>query len=229
MTTPKDSAREALDTANQLAEEGKFPEALAKHIWFHDHALEIDRSYYGVRLSYALGYWIKLGEKYPPALVALLQIRDSKTSRLSSGETNRPLFNDVVAINHYLRQPAATVELFKRLDATHPEFAASLYDLVEEALVTTHEYALARKHLRDPVRRFLVTKHNFDQGMQLFEAEPGRAAEASREATKAIFIDEVLRILTILDKTGDRAAARDIQTKALAVLQSQAISNAIKD
>ena len=226
---PKDTAREALDAANQLAAEGKFPEALAKHIWFHDHALEVDQAYYGVRLSYALGYWIELGRKYPPALVALHQIRDSKTSRLSSGETNRALFNDVVAINNRLHQPNATVELFKKIDATHPEFAASLYDLVEKALVATHEYALARRHLRDPAKRFRVTKRNFDEGMEFFETKTGRAAEASREATKAIFIDEVLRILTVLDKTGDRTAARAIQAKALAVVQSPIISNAIKD
>lgn len=227
MAMPKNRADEAFDAAKRLAAEGKFPEALAKHIWFHDHALEVDQSYYGVRLSYALAYWIELGQKYSPALVALHQIRDRKTSRLLAGETERALFHDVESINDHLHQPAATVELFKKIEAMHPKFAASVYDLVEEALVATREYALARRHLGDPARRFLVTKRNFDEGMEY--SETGRAAEASRRATETIFVDEIVRIITVLDKTGDRAAAQAIQAKALVVLQSPAISNAIKD
>jgi hypothetical protein len=224
---PRDRAKESLDGAKQLAAEGKFQEALEKYIWFHDHALEVDESYYGVRLSYALAYWIELGKKYFPALKALYQIRDRKASRLLSGETDRALFHDVESIDDHLHQPAATVELFKRIEAMQPKFAASIYDLVEEALVAASEYALAKKYLSNPARRFLVAKRNFDEGRE--HSETSRAAEASRRATEAIFTDEVVRIITVLDKTGDRAAAKTIQSKALVVLENPVIRNTIKD
>jgi len=226
----KDRAKEVFDAAKQLAAEGKFREALEKHIWFHDHALEIDESYYGVRLSYALSYWIELGKKYSPAAKALLQIRDKKASRLLAGETERALFHDVESINDHLHQPAATVELFKKLEAMQPNFASSIYDLAEEALVTTNEYSLAKKYLSDPVRRFLVAKRNFDEGVEHSETSPvSKVSEASRRATEAIFTEEVVRIITVLDKTDDRAAAQAIRAKALAVLENPVIRNAIKD
>lgn len=225
---PKNIADEALDAARQLAAEGKFQEALEKHIWFHDHSLEVDRSFYGVRLSYALAYWLELGKNYPPALKALHQIRDAKSSRLLAGEMNRALFHDVESINDRLHEPATTVELFKKIEAVQPKFAASIYDLVEEALVATSEYALAKKYLGDPAKRFLVAKRNFDEGMACPETR-SRVAEASRRATEAIFTDAVVRIITVLDKTGDRAAARAIQAKALAVLESPVIRNTIND
>jgi hypothetical protein len=223
----QDRAKEAFDAAKQLAAEGKFQEALEKHIWFHDNALTIDESYYGVRLSYALAHWVELGERYSPAAKTLIEIRDKKASRLLAGKTERALFHDVESINAYLDQPAATVELFKKIEAKHPKFATSIYDLVEEALVATSEYSLARKYLSDPARRFLVAKRNFDEGME--HSETSRVAEASRRATEAIFTDEVVRIITVLDKTGDRAAARAMQAQALVVLENSVIRNAIID
>jgi hypothetical protein len=39
--------------------------------------------------------------------------------------------------------------------------------------------------------------------------EASRIGEASRQATKSIFAEEIVRLVTVLDKTGDRAAARE--------------------
>ena len=44
--------------------EQRYKDALAKHIWFHDHALEYQPSMYGVRLSFALSYWKQLSRKW---------------------------------------------------------------------------------------------------------------------------------------------------------------------
>ena len=99
-TRGKDKADEALDQAREYAAEGKFEEALEKHIWYHNHALEINQAHYGVRLSYALSDWIELGKKYRKALDALKDIRDKKVARLVAGENNWLLFHEIVAINH---------------------------------------------------------------------------------------------------------------------------------
>ncbi|HKB15254.1 MAG TPA: hypothetical protein VKF62_04275, partial [Planctomycetota bacterium] len=56
-----------LDEAEALREQGKYEEALQKHIWIHEHSLEQDAAFVGVRLSYALSDWIELGAKYPKA------------------------------------------------------------------------------------------------------------------------------------------------------------------
>lgn len=81
------------------AQEGRFSEALSEYIWFHEHALEERPSLHGVRLSFALGYWLELAEQYPPARAALQSVLDEKTARLERGDQDWELFNDVTAIN----------------------------------------------------------------------------------------------------------------------------------
>lgn len=222
----KDQATEALADARRLAAEGKFEQALEKHVWFHNHALEIKRSYYGVRLSFALSDWLELGKKYPKALETLKGIRDEKTSRLLAGEQNRELFHDVDSINDHLGESKTTVDLFKKLEAKQPEFAASIYDLADEAIVSAQEYDLARKYLGDPGSRLTNAKRQFEEGLEF--ANKRQNDDVSRKAFERIFADEVVRIITVLDKTGDSVKAREIQSKALDVLESPAIRDAIK-
>src|SRR4051794_1771272 len=78
----QDDARQVLADAKRLEEQGDFSGALAKYIWFHDNALKSDPSLGGVRLSYALRDWIKLGKQYPEALERLKSIRDEKTEKI---------------------------------------------------------------------------------------------------------------------------------------------------
>jgi len=221
----RDEAKDALCSARRLAAEGKFKQALEKHVWFHNHGLEADPSYYGVRLSFALADWIELGKKYPEALVTLKSIRDEKTSRLLAGEADRALFHDVESINDWLGESKATVDLFRKIEGIRPEFATSVYSLVDEALIEAGEYDLAKKHLGDPMTRFERAKHRFDKGIQY--AKTSRHGDASREALEHIFTNDIIRIITVLDKTGDSDKAREIQLKALTVFESPAIRNAI--
>jgi hypothetical protein len=222
----KDRARAALDAAKRLAAQGKFNAALKKHIWFHDHALEIRKSYYGVRLSFALAYWMELAQKYPPALAALRKIRDKKTASLSRGKASRALFHDVESINDRLKESTATVALFRRIDIMNERFASSIYELADEAIIAAGEYTLARKHLGDPTMRFEIAQRNFEEGMQ--HAKTSRCSAASRRAHRAIFVGEVVRLITVLDKAGEIGVAKQFQSMALKLFNHKAIRNAIK-
>ena len=223
--TPKDATEDPLSAARRLAAEGNFEQALEKHVWIHNHALEVNPGYYGVRLSFALSEWVELGSKYPKALATLKSIRDEKTARLLAGDADRELFHDVASINDYLKDTSATVELFKKLDGTHPEFAVSVFDLADESLIAAREYALAKKYLGDPMKRFATAKQRFDQGMKY--AASSRMLDASRKAYENIFTKETVGIITLLDKTGDSQLAREVQSKALAVLNNPAIRNSL--
>ena len=64
---------------------GRFADALTKHVWFHENALKYVPSLSGVRLSFALTYWMELGAVYPAALRKLKRIRDDAERR--AGET----------------------------------------------------------------------------------------------------------------------------------------------
>jgi tetratricopeptide (TPR) repeat protein len=217
-------ADDALEAAQKLAAQGKYDEALQKHIWYHKHALDVDRAQYGVRLSFALMYWAELGKKYPPALKALREIRDEDAARLKSGEQNRELFHDIVAINEELGDSAATAEVFKKIELAQPTFASSIAELADKALFEAKEYQLEKKYLGDPFVRFAAAKRTLDFGVEY--AKGGGAASHSRPAFDENFTRDVVRLIVVLDKTGDHQTARQIQTKALAASNNKTIQNA---
>lgn len=221
----EDSAREALDAARRFAKEGKFEEALERHLWFHHHALEHRPSYYGVRLSFALADWMELGRRYPKALEALRQVRDEKTARLAGGEQDRALFHDVESINDHLKEPRATVDLFRKVEAAQPEFAVVVADLAAKSFVDAEEYALARKYLGDPADAFSRAEKQLARGLAY--AKSSRRPAAAQDAFESIFTGEVVRIVTVLDRTGSPDLAREVQTKALAVLDRPEIHEAL--
>jgi tetratricopeptide (TPR) repeat protein len=213
-----------VNEAEQLRESGEFEKALEKHLWIHDHSLEANPGYYGVRLSFALAERVKLGKQYPKALEKLKEIRGEKSLRLLAGETDRALFHDVMAIDRSLGDRQKTVELFKRIQTGNSQFAAEVYDIAEAALVQANEYALAKKYMGNPKTRFLTAKGNFERGIKVANKSRSR-----QEAFERIFTDSVVRIMTVLDKTGDGTLAREIQSDALAVLDSPIIKDALKN
>ena len=103
-----------LDAAIELSKAGRHAEALAEFVWFHNHALEHDSAFYGVRLSYALDAWMELALTYTPAREALVRTRDAKVGKLLAGAEEWSTFHDVVAINEHLGEPRATYALFAR-------------------------------------------------------------------------------------------------------------------
>jgi len=135
-----------LSCTQSLAKEGKYQEALDRHLWFHDHVLEHDRSMYGVRLSFALADWHELGEQYPPALVAFKKVRDEKTSLLEEGNGSYDLFNDVHALNRELGEDNKTIELFRKLDQEQGVLAKKYWTIANEVISSAKEYYLLEKY-----------------------------------------------------------------------------------
>ena len=107
---------------------------MQKHLWFHENALKYTPSLAGVRLSFALDYWIELGKKYPKAKEALVSIRDKNTKAFSEGNGTVALFHDVRAINDNLNERSKTVALFKMLHEKFPELAKACYQFAEKDL-----------------------------------------------------------------------------------------------
>lgn len=147
-TPPKSPNPQAiLLEAQSDARNKRYEDALAKHIWFHENALKIDPALYGVRLSFALGYWVDLGKSYPPALDKLKAIRDNDETRIRKGHATTALFHDFVSINKSLGDPGRTTRLFVWLDSNDHEYAKDVYDLAEPALVKSKEYKICGSYL----------------------------------------------------------------------------------
>ena len=128
----------------------RYEEALAKHVWFHEHALEYRPSLSGVRLSFALSDWLELGESYPPALVKLREIRDELKERVTPQEDRKIAFDDFhdfASINKYLGDEKLTVAAFRAIDAADADEAPRLFGLAEPALIRAKDYTLCGKYI----------------------------------------------------------------------------------
>ena len=146
----KDAAKLAFDEATRLFQDGDYAGALGLHEWFHDHALEFNPGYYGVRLSFALSQWKELADVYPPAMTALVRIRDRDCQRLLSGAGSPELIHDVASIDRCLGQDDATLELFRKVEAAHPELAKESFRFIDR-LVLRRDAALFCRYCGDPV------------------------------------------------------------------------------
>jgi len=220
----RDSVEVAIEDTVRFAREGRYEEALQRHIWLHDHALDVNPNYYGVRLA-MLGPWVELGQRHPPALRALRSIRDEKTARLLAGESERALFGDVAAINEHVGDVEATIMLFQRIDADNPTLARAIFQMAYHQLIDEEHYHLAKKYAGDPNHRFALTK-------RVYERRSARASDKQspelREACESIFVRDVVALVTLLDQTGDRETAAAIRAEALKTLDHPAIRGTMK-
>jgi len=208
---------EILNRGRTSAREGRNEEALRDFIWFHEHALEHDRAYYGVRLSFALGYWKDLAEVYPPALEALQDVKRHSEAALLRGESGRDLFHDVQSINRELGRERDTYELFLTLKRNQPESAKKCADLAIDAIVAARDYKLASEHLPHPEAYllWLSDRLNDDLGR---EGVPRRIALRRREAYVRNYCSDVRIVLKILRGLRHFGAAKATLEWAIALV-----------
>jgi hypothetical protein len=132
---------------------GRYADALAKHVWFYENALTYAPAMYGVRLSFALSYWVGLADVYPPALTKLQSVRDAAATRVREERNPRSAFHDFASINRELKEQQRTTDLFLWLNSNRPDVAKQVFGIAEPALVEAKQYELCGKYL-DPDESF---------------------------------------------------------------------------
>jgi hypothetical protein len=230
--------------AKDLMERHQYEDALQRHIWYFNHALEYDQGQTGVRLSFALSQWVELGRRYPKAKAALLEIRDRDAQRLASGQGYADLFSDVHSINRYLGQDDATLALFKRMRETDLKLAGECYYYAEDLLLQKGEYQMLLDCIGDPQSRFESARHGFEVQIESQQ----RMAEMRKQhpmptprfagtfhppdmgqlATNN-FVGQVCKLVEILVATGHQADAEKIRDQAVAVLDDARLKSAVTD
>jgi hypothetical protein len=219
-----------LSEAQEDAAAGRYEDALAKHVWFHENALKYAPAMLGVRLSFALSYWTALGAKYPPALQRLRAIRDTAGEELRNGgdivgpssdcggPEVRRAFGDFSAINRELGEDVKTSMLFVWLDANRPLVAAVVYEVAEPALIGEKKYKLCGKYL-DPDRSFqwMVRLRGETMNMAADPGGPLEYAKELKEFEEKSFSHKVATLVAVLAMNGRKADAKRIAVEALKV------------
>lgn len=212
--TPPDAPdpRAILNEAQKDVTEGRHAVALAKLLWFHHHALEIDQSFYGVRLSFALSSWDELAKAYPPALTAMKRTRDDALAqfrRTPDSQRGYHAFHDFEALNEHLGEEDRTVAEFVALDAKKPDVAKSVFNVARPCLVRASEYSLYGKYV-DPATDWLRAAEMY----QLNKGMEGRFGPEHKAFAESSFTHEVATLLAILVVNGRREEAEKIAQKA---------------
>jgi hypothetical protein len=211
--------RERLTAGQVAAREGRHEDALREYVWFHDHALEHRESLYGVRLSFALSYWMELAEAYPPARQKLEEIRNNKAAALLTGKGNRELFNDVASINESLGDERKTYELFRQMIDRVPLLAPVCAGLALEAIVKAGDFMLAAQYADPPEEALLRNSARLNADVADLQGDKHR--EHTLDAYVYIYCERVRLIVETLRGLGQRDDAAAATDWALALVESK--------
>lgn len=209
---------EILSRGRAAALEGRHEDALRDFAWFHEHALEHDMAYYGVRLSFALGYWMELAHAYPPALEALQAVKARGEQALRRGEGGRRLFHEVRSINREMACSGDTCTLFQALRADQPVLARQCADLAVDALVEAGEFELASGCLPHPENYLLLLSERLHHDLGR-KVTPPETEERRREACVGLYCHDVGTTLRILEGLGNTEAAQSALEWAIALVR----------
>lgn len=220
-------ALERLHAARQAAREGRHEEALRELVWFHHHALEENRYLAGVRLSYALYDWLKLGKAYPPARQALIKLREQKAQTLLQGEGNHALFRDIEAIDERLGQSGATYELYMALAERHPVLAGECAKLALPSIVAVKDYRLAHQLRTDPEARLRTSATVLREDIQ--DIKHRRFTRApQRWASIKSYTESARRDVEITAGIGEHAEAQRLAALAVDLIYDPSLRTAVR-
>ena len=198
---------------SKLEKKGKYAEALERHIWFHDNVLKHDEAMYGVRLSFALGEWLDLGEVYSPAREAFIEMRDKKTQMLLNGKGGSAEFSDVHAFNRSLDEQEKTVELFDHIDQHRQDIADSCWIFAKDILFEAKRYDLAKKYMPDLMHEFRDARNMYERHVEMSK-DPRFADGEILEFGNNTFVKDILMLIEVAVSIGDVNAALEIQEKS---------------
>jgi hypothetical protein len=142
-------AEQKLAQARQLAASGENEEALECYLFAFDNGRFVD-GWGGVRLSYIPSEIAQLGQKYPLALEALRQRRDTREKMISEGETDFDVVSEWTAINQYLRESNRELEVLAKLQKS-----GKLVESVKERIIDSNFDQLLREKRYDVLGEFL--------------------------------------------------------------------------
>lgn len=203
--------RDSLDHAREAFRSGNHPEALKQYEHFFDHALDDDpHSLYGVRLSYCLDEWARLGKKYPPALRRLEERAQEALSLLE--ETRNPeRFHDFTAICRYLNLNGEPVRRFLLYHLSDSDLATSIVRFIWDELVRDKQWAVCVSYLGAPKERYDMALLKFDQSMKISKGDPSLGGKDFEKQIRGWYVRDVANLLLVLRNIGATEEAASVE------------------
>ncbi len=210
-----------LKEAKDLAKEGDYAAALDKHVWYHEHSR--GTAHAGVRLSFAMSDWKRLGEEFPAAKEKLLSIRNEQEKSLLGGKGGYVEFSEVAAIDRTYGNDKRTYELIRKLAEQSPELAGKCFFAARGVIAKNKDYALFLKLGPEPERQFRSRQSEWE-GNVVREGNPAAAA-----AMRELCLQNFRQLIEVLVGTGQLDKAADIQKRAVELTKDKSLETALED
>ena len=220
------SPSKILQEAQQDAQNQNYADALAKHVWYHENALRIDPAQYGVRLSFALSYWISLGTKYPAAQKRFVEERDEAGKAVLKGKNSREKFHDYQSMNECLKEQQKTVDLFLELDKKSPKTATEVYSIAEPSLIQAKQFEACGRHL-DPDKQLATLTKQYRQAAPKTEAD--KQKEAFTGYAKGILANKGATLVALLVVGGKKEKAAEVAASLKQLSDDAEVHQALDD
>ena len=176
---PGDVLKEARDAYSEKS----YSLALEKYQWFFDNAIEIQESYYGVRLSYCLDEWARLGDEYPEAKDALVKLKFATLSEFKKFNSHRS-FHEYSNIASYLKCKGEVFDEFMSIHNEDKEQASKLFSFVYDYCAENEMWDLCAQYLGNGYKQYQRTLELFDHVIE-------HSKKASSKQGEAIYLDGV--------------------------------------
>ena len=217
------SPREVLKNARSAANAGDYQVALANYERFFDHALQDqgpENNFYGVRLSYCLDEWARLGEKYPPARQRLEEkARDALAAFEATRDPER--FHDFQSIRDHLGQSDSVLTQFDAYHRSSPDLAGLALRFMWNRLVEARRWDICAGYLADAESKYQTALFKFERSMEVCAEDPSLGGEEFAEQIKGWYVRDVGNLLSALKNSGRADEAARLEAIVTADMQSR--------
>ena len=215
----------ALTAAQQLAKDGKFAEALDKHVWYHENSRNTcNTSQIGVRLSFAMADWKKLADQFPPAKEKLFQLRDKAEQAVLAGHGGFTEFTEIAAIDRIYDQEKKSYELFRKLAEVSPATAKKCYFGAQDLLMKQKDYALCAKFAPEPNQEYSAWELAWKR-----TAQSAGKNQPVEDSIRQMCLRKFRQLIEVLIGSGQVEKAVEIQKRALDLTQDKSLETAVED
>ena len=193
-----------LELARTARAEGRFPDALRAHEYYHDNAMRMPGSGRGgVRLSFALSEWVTLARSYAPAKKALLRRRSEAAARALGPPAEPWAFHEALAIDWAFGDVPATIALMDAVEEAYPDSLNEFFTHdVHDALLARGEYKRCLRWICEPAELF-----NRAAGQFVFQGGLSGRGRDPRWARRR-FLEDIAELTELLVGAGRTQLAR---------------------
>jgi ribosomal protein S7 len=216
--------RSVLKEAKKLIEQDKPAEALELYETAYENALN-DPMGRKLPSSTLFRSWHKLGETYPPAMIALHEVRSRTIKSLLETGGAFNLMQDLRALNREFECELQTIDLFEQVVKAHPELAHRYWIIVKDDAIARERYDLASTYMPDLDLEFVKLKTSHELVTAMLKRQPANARVT--KINEDSFVESVQQLILVGLKTGKPEVAAQVQKDALAIVDDPRIRNAI--